>query len=168
MVSTLVMILVGVIPVCVHKRHVKIGCLLMIIKKTHKYWFEALPTPSKISKYKWRNIDPIDVGSGIMLHKTDDRIFAVVGYKKTTKQMAAYLKGQLRREAPKESGTLSRSYDVYPLKTPRGNWVLAIYNRVPYFRFPYQYYRGKIRWNRVFIRDFVADAVRDLVRRYNP
>ena len=124
-------------------------------------WFGSI---ERETKYIFPMIKPYDLGKGRKLIQTSDQVFAVTGLTKVETKKDKRLLSQLMVEAPVDTGTLRRSYNVYPLFSSKtGKWNLVIYNKVWYFKFPYHYYRGEIKNNHRFIRDFVYDAVRKVI-----
>lgn len=128
--------------------------------------FWAAIKVGKAAKYKWPLIPDVDLGSGMTLIQTSQEVFAITGLTEgQAKGRERMLLSALKKYAPIRTGRLRRSYNVYPLKGKSGKWGLVIYNTAWYFRFAYHYYRGEIRFNKTFIKDFVEKAVRETVRR---
>jgi hypothetical protein len=126
---------------------------------------------AKYNKYKFPKIQPIKFRDDITLRGVDDiksSSFYVTGLQEKDMRHAKYLLDRLKHHAPVDTGRLRRSYNAYPYEVKPGVWVIAISNQSPYFKFAYFYYRGEIKQNHSFIKDFVADAVRDMVNKIPP
>lgn len=115
-------------------------------------------------KYTWTKTPQVKYKGGITLNMVNEGVFALAGLTKAqAENNREKLKRSLIREAPSDTGRLKRSYTVTVIEG-KYSWILGIINDVWYFRFPYHYYRGEIRWNHRFIRDFIQDAVDPIAR----
>ena len=131
-----------------------------------KALFRAIAIPRKMAKYDWTMVkEEVKPGSDIWLVQTSDNVFAVKGFppELVNRENAKRLKSNLERHAPVDTGTLRRDYSTTYMTHPTAGRIFVISNRAPYFKFPYHYYRGEIKFNKSFIRDFVQDAIRDLI-----
>jgi len=124
-----------------------------------------IPITKSADKYTWPMIDPVIYGGGIEFRQVSDRVFMIIGLNEIQTRHAGALLKKLQKNAPVYTGRLRKSYDVYPIQYKPGEWALAITNRMTYFKFPYHYYRGEIKWNRKFKRDFVRDSVDYVIKK---
>lgn len=125
-----------------------------------------IPITASADKYHWDPIPPVVYGGGIELRQVSDRVFMLIGLRQNHLRHQDFLKGQLIRYAPIGlTRRLRASYDVYPMEYQAGLWALIITNRMTYFKFAYHFYRGEIKWNKIFRRDFIQQAVNAMLKR---
>lgn len=94
-------------------------------------------------------------------------LFALAGLREKHLRHQTHLENELRRFAPDDTGRLRISYTVFPIQPSKGKYVFAISNKMWYFKFAWHYYRGEIKFNNIFIRDFIEQAVSSLIERIN-
>ena len=134
----------------------------LTLKRSLGNLFRAKPA----SSYTWPKIKVVRYPGGYTFRQLDEETFVLTGLTKIqANKFYAILRRNLQVSSPKDTTLLSRKWLVWVAEPKPGKFVILMKNQVPYFRFPYHYYRGEIKWNKVFRRDFVQDAVDRIVAR---
>jgi len=129
-------------------------------------WWKSLRNVGKSGKYTWTMRPQKDYANGCVFKQVDQEQFAVYKVaesREATKKLADRLKSHLRRFSPVDTGNLRNRWQAVPIQGKLG-FHIGFWNTAWYFKFAWHYYRGEIKQNKVFIRDFVEQAVDELIR----